>query len=1682
MKVKILLSTLALLCLIVQMNAQTLDKKFASTNAPVFATLQSGDTAYIGGSFTQVGVGTKGLARFSPGNTKPDVNFPQLGGTDYCYSVAPDGSGGTYLGGYFNTYNGNPITPTAVLHILSDGSMDPGFATVDDGGSYSIGALRKRGNRLYIGGGFLTINGSSRPYVAALNATTGALDSWTPDAPNSSVTKIEANDSLVFLTGNFIYVGGAYQPFQFATLKASSGKLETSFPNGNSVVTGFKVDSTTLYMGGPFTNVGHYAQGLAKVSNTTASQDPAYPYTDGNVFAILPDGSGGFFVGGVFTTIGNTSRSYLAHILSSGVVDPAFNVTLDGGVNCLTTDGTNLYIGGGFTTVNGTTRNYAASVVIATGATTTFNPNANSPVYAIAYYGGTVYLGGSFTTMKGSSRNYVAAVTTANVLTAWAPNTDSYVFKIVLNNTGTSAFISGYFTTVKGASFPYLAKVNTTNGNTFSWKPNPNGVVFNLVLNGSVIYAKGSFNTMNGITRYYFAAIDTTGNNPTSLRADMDTYDDGQYGMYLNGTKLYIAGNFNTIQDSARKRAARLDLSSGLIDSWNATSTFSPDNVVYAVSGSGSNVVLGGSFSFLSIAARNHIAAVDLTNTSYPLRNWQPDVANFGSGYIYDIQRNGNDIYASGQFSYDTSTTTGTPSGVTMYNVIALNDSTGKISHQFTQYPDGAATSMAFFDNKLMIQGTFTNFYKIFDGSIEATKHYLAGYNLSNYQLSPAVYEPNAYLNGMSTDGSGNLVTGGTFTLMNYVDRQFLAAININTGLPTSWNPSPNSTVYSLAAKDTSIFVGGTFSTIGTNALTRNFLAAVGKNSGKATTWAANCDNQVYSIAVKDTVLYVGGAFTTIKGSSRNYGAAVTTNTATVLGWAPNPNSYINTVLPLNNYVYIGGYFTTVKGTTRNYLAKTAASNGNLVTSWNPNPDSYIYSLTSSGNTVFAGGSFSTISTKPRIALAAYDTATNALTNFDANINNGVFGTTIYSLAAFGKQLFLGSSTNFTSIGTTNRGYLAGLDTATKAALAFDPMPDAPFNGTYQFYTGKNKLFAGGPWLSLGTNVSPSYFGVFTLEPQTQASSLTFTNVQPQSVTANWTNGSGEARIAIGKQGATPNTPDDGKAYTANASFGSGQTTGAQSYTVANGTANTANVTNLLPNHSYTFSVFEYNGSGTGSDYQQSPALTGSITTPCPVYTLTVDTSGPLALCPGGNVTLTAPAGFSSYLWSNSATTQSITVSAAGTYSVTFTDSNGCAGNASRTVSIKTVTAPVISPATLAICQGSSGTLTASAGYSNYLWSTSATTQAISVNAAGSYTVTATQNATGCTATSAAATVSINPLPNVNITAGGPTTFCQGGSVTLTADGGFSAYLWSNGATTQSTTVGAAGNYTCNATNANGCTGTSNSITVTVNAVPAKPTITANGSTTNVCPGKTVTLTSSGGSTYLWNTGATTQSIVVNAAGNYSVRVGNGTCVSVFSDPTAVTYATCGKATNLATSNITATAAKLSWSAVTCAVGYQYEWRKKGTTAWTTGQTNLVNKTITGLTAATTYQWRVITACKISPDTLVGGYATGPEFTTLGAAFASDDTPGSLDVKLNNPGMKAIVMPNPANSIATVNVTGATGKLYIRLTDLSGKALWLKESVSESTFAIDVSRLAQGTYMITVKDDKETKVMKLIRE
>ncbi|MBK9254103.1 MAG: hypothetical protein IPM42_01305 [Saprospiraceae bacterium] len=121
---------------------------------------------------------------------------------------------------------------------------------------------------------------------------------------------------------------------------------------------------------------------------------------------------------------------------------------------------------------------------------------------------------------------------------------------------------------------------------------------------------------------------------------------------------------------------------------------------------------------------------------------------------------------------------------------------------------------------------------------------------------------------------------------------------------------------------------------------------------------------------------------------------------------------------------------------------------------------------------------------------------------------------------------------------------------------------------------------------------------------------------------------------------------------------------------------------------------------------------------------------------------------------------------------------------------------------------------------------------------------------------------------------------CNGASVNITASGGTS-YLWSTGSAVASINVApmATTTYTVTVTNINGCSAVS-SRTITVNALPIATTTVTESSGTNlndgiICAGATATITASGGSSYLWSTGAATAAINVTPAATttYTVTV-----------------------------------------------------------------------------------------------------------------------------------------------------------------------------------------------------------------
>lgn len=271
----------------------------------------------------------------------------------------------------------------------------------------------------------------------------------------------------------------------------------------------------------------------------------------------------------------------------------------------------------------------------------------------------------------------------------------------------------------------------------------------------------------------------------------------------------------------------------------------------------------------------------------------------------------------------------------------------------------------------------------------------------------------------------------------------------------------------------------------------------------------------------------------------------------------------------------------------------------------------------------------------------------------------------------------------------------------------------------------------------------------------------------------------------------------------------------------------------------------------------------------------------------------------------------------------------------------------------------------------------------------------------------------------------------------------------------------------------------SNKVGITVVSIPERPVIASNGNTIDICPKETVLLTSSSANSYLWSTGATTQSIIVTDPGKYTVTVSNGGACNATSSVVNVIYQPCTNPSDLVVTNITKKSAQLNWAADSCAIGYQYEWRKKGTSFWTATQTTGNSRVIAGLSPNTTYQWRVLKACRVKPDTVNSGYTTGPEFTTL--SFAAINGNIATELKVRNNKLQAIISPNPTTGNATLVISNTNERVTIKVSDASGKVIWQAASIAERNIIIPSQNFASGVYMVQVTCVNETKTLKMIK-
>lgn len=525
--------------------------------------------------------------------------------------------------------------------------------------------------------------------------------------------------------------------------------------------------------------------------------------------------------------------------------------------------------------------------------------------------------------------------------------------------------------------------------------------------------------------------------------------------------------------------------------------------------------------------------------------------------------------------------------------------------------------------------------------------------------------------------------------------------------------------------------------------------------------------------------------------------------------------------------------------------------------------------------------------------------------------------------------------------------------------------------------------------------------------------------------------------------------------------------------------------------------------------------------------TITTNPAIVTGLCPGTTATLTSSSA-TSYLWSNNVTTAAINVTAAGNYSVTVKDANGCANTSAITaVTYNTCGSPaVLTTANLksttvtlkwnyipcavkyAIQYGlSSGTtytlittsntdttynlagLKASAKYKfqvRAICSTSPVVQSAYSSFVSFTTTSASASIANNIASTADSAATCTGKINITTLAG---TLPTGGTGSYT-------YKWlqsSNNSTYTAISGATAQNYAANKAltattyfrrlvTSGSLTDSSNVLAFKVNTTPAAVITT---SALPACPGTTVTLTASAAQQYLWSTNATTASITTTAVGDYTVKVTDANGCSATSAPVAVSFAACAAPVTNTASSITASAAMLKWNKVPCAVKYAIQYGLSTATTYTlitTTNTDTIY-TLTGLSSGTAYKFQVRAICVASPVTQ-SAYTKFVTFTTAASLVPGSQentTAQKADITVGGK-FNAILYPNPTTVSARLGVTGVTGKTAIIVSDMQGRKLWQAEINDSKLLTIPAEKFAAGMYLVTIINQNTSKVIKLVKQ
>jgi len=1077
----------------------SLDKTFAPKfNGPVQAiALQSNGQYLVGGQFTTVdGITRAYIVRMNTDGTfdgpfNPNPNAP-------VYSIAVQSNGQILFGGSFDilTPNGALVSTTVgqFVRVNSDGTLDTTFNPEAGGGSIFAIAVLSDG-RIVVAGEFTSIGGANQSYIARLTST-GAYDTtetFNP-RPNNAVY------ALAVQSNGQILIGGSFNQVEPVTGKAPSTATLPTVTLANGIV-------QTYPPAGLSATLPIYVNNLARLNPDGSLDTTFFPDPSFTVLSLGLQSDGSILVAGEFTSFAQngattgTLRNYVARIGTSGALDGTFNPTANGQVDTVNVLSTGqIFIGGSFTALqpNGSASPTPAvhfALLNADGSVaSSFATGANNPasgqVNALAMQqDGQLLVGGSFSPLGGAPDAYMARFNAdGSPDTGFAPYLNGPVNAIAIEPTSGS-------NTVNSSGAVWLNADGSVR-HTFVTDSNPTVTAIAQQADGRVLLG-GLFDNFSGNSALVdLVRINTDGTVDPSFAPNVV----GQVNAILvlpNG-QILVGGSFSQVGVVATTgTTAATALVKGdtyVIDTIGDTD--------FTTVGAISNTV-GTQFMATGAATGTGTVSSSIANTSYLVRlnsdgSLDKTFAPNPNGLVncLALQSNG-DLLVGGTFTqvnFNTNTNTGT-----VRNDIARFNSDGTLDTTFNPSMNGQVFAISVLPNgQLIVGGGFTTI----DPNAGSTTYNEAGLVRLNSDgtVDTGFYpDPNAVVESLAVQPDGKVIIGGSFTQFikggtvgvttpaNPVTAYYLARINTDGSVDTSFNPNPTTQVKTVVLlANGQIFVGGAFVGFNPNGygqqITRLFVARLNSNGTVDTSFDPEVNATVSAIdTLSDGSLIFGGGFSTVQtgplllagGSFSQVGGYPVANLVQL-----NSDGTVNTTFPAtadgpvnaitfasSGTALVGGSFANVAGQPRANLALLNA-NGTLNSQFNPGANGAVnaFALQANGQIV-VGGAFTGIAGTAEKYLARLSASGVADTTFAPAINGPVSAV----VAQANGQVVIGGT--FTSVGGLPVGNIARINSNGTVDSTFNPNA----NGTVEALTLQvdGTLIATGLFTTIGGQAVP---------------------------------------------------------------------------------------------------------------------------------------------------------------------------------------------------------------------------------------------------------------------------------------------------------------------------------------------------------------------------------------------------------------------------------------------------------------------------------------------------------------------------------------------------------------------------------------------------------------------------------